>query len=295
LRIALREAMQRTRHFMPGSAEIIEALPIILSLILIEGLLSVDNALAIAGMASHLPREQRYRALRYGLIGAYLFRGFALAGAHYIIENPWLKILGAAYLIHLMASHFADHHASEKPPHERKRKVPKGFWATVISIEVMDLSLSVDNVVAAVAMSPKLWVVVVGVFIGIIALRYVAGWCIRLIQRVPVLGHTAFLLIGYVGAILVVELTTRVHVSPFQKFIGICAIVAASVWYGRSEPVQRVLKPIVRFARWPLVAYAAVSEPLFGAIAFPFRRAARLFLKNAEQKCDAGARQNENA
>jgi tellurite resistance protein TerC len=276
---------------MPSSAEIVHALPIILSLVLIEGLLSVDNALAIAGMASHLPREQRYRALRYGLVGAYVFRGLALAGAHFIIENPWLKILGAAYLIHLMASHFADHHAAEQPAHERKPKTPKGFWATVISIEVMDLSLSVDNVVAAVAMSPKLWVVVVGVFIGIVALRYVAGWCIRLIQRVPVLGHTAFLLIGYVGAILVVELTTHVHVSPFQKFIGICLIVALSVWYGRVASVQRVLKPLVRFARWPLVAYAAVSEPLFGAIAFPFKKAARLFLRNAAKKRAAASPQ----
>src|SRR3954469_11716159 len=179
---------------MPSPAEIIQAVPIILSLVLIEGLLSVDNALAIAGMASHLPLRQRYRALRYGLVGAYLFRGLALAGAHYIIENPWLKILGAAYLIHLMASHFADHHAAEQPDAERKPKTPRGFWATVIGIEVMDLSLSVDNVVAAVAMSPRLWVVVTGVFIGIIALRYVAGWCIRLIERFPVLGHTAFVL-----------------------------------------------------------------------------------------------------
>src|SRR3954469_11889075 len=91
--------------FMPSGPEILEAFPIILSLILIEGLLSVDNALAIAGMASHLPSRQKYLALRFGLVGAYLFRGLALAGAHYIIENPWLKILGAAYLLHLMASH----------------------------------------------------------------------------------------------------------------------------------------------------------------------------------------------
>lgn len=273
---------------MPSSAEILEALPIILSLIVIEGLLSVDNALAIAGMASHLPKHQKRLALRYGLIGAYVFRGLALAGAHYIIENPWLKILGAVYLIHLMASHFAEHHRSEQPEETRKKKAPKGFWATVISIEVMDLSLSVDNVVAAVAMSPKLWVVVSGVFIGIIALRYIAGWCIRLIERVPVLGHTAFLLIGYVGAILVVELTTHVHVSALQKFIGICAIVAVSVWYGRFEAVHRVMKPAVRLARWPLVAYAAVSDPVFGAVAYPFKKAARVFVKKAA-KSEAAA------
>ncbi|HEV7402057.1 MAG TPA: DUF475 domain-containing protein [Chthoniobacteraceae bacterium] len=269
---------------MPSPAEIIEAVPIILSLVLIEGLLSVDNALALAGMASHLPMRQRYRALRYGLVGAYVFRGLALAGAHYIIENPWLKILGAAYLIHLMASHFAEHHHKEQPSPTRKPKAPRGFWATVIAIEVMDLSLSVDNVVAAVAMSPKLWVVVAGVFIGIIALRYVAGWCIRLIERVPVLEHTAFLLIGYVGAILIVELTMHAHVSPLQKFLGICAIVAVSVWYSRSERLHRMLKPLLRIGRWPLVAYAAVSDPVFGSIAYPFKKMARLLVRKANDE-----------
>jgi len=57
---------------------LVEAIPVIISLIVIEGLLSVDNALAIAAMASHLPGRQTYSALRVGIIGAYVFRGRAL-------------------------------------------------------------------------------------------------------------------------------------------------------------------------------------------------------------------------
>ena len=64
----------------PSSAECTDAFPVILSLIIIEGLLSVDNALAIAAMASHLPEPQKRKALRWGIIGAYGFRGIALAG-----------------------------------------------------------------------------------------------------------------------------------------------------------------------------------------------------------------------
>jgi len=44
--------------FFPTSAELIDAIPIIISLIIIEGLLSVDNALAIAAMANHLPESR---------------------------------------------------------------------------------------------------------------------------------------------------------------------------------------------------------------------------------------------
>ena len=90
----------------PSSAELTEAIPVIFSLIVIEGLLSVDNALAIAAMASHLPGKQKYLALRLGMLGAYVFRGLALFFAAWIIANPWLKIAGSAYLIYLMCQHF---------------------------------------------------------------------------------------------------------------------------------------------------------------------------------------------
>ena len=89
---------------MPSAAAIAEAFPIIISLIVIEGLLSVDNALAIAALASHLPEKQQQLALKLGIIGAYVFRGLALLCVSLIIENPWLKILGSAYLVWLMAS-----------------------------------------------------------------------------------------------------------------------------------------------------------------------------------------------
>ena len=76
---------------MPPLNEIIEVLPVIVSLIVIEGLLSVDNALAIAALASHLPKHQQQLALKLGIIGAYLFRGLALFFVSLIISNPWLS------------------------------------------------------------------------------------------------------------------------------------------------------------------------------------------------------------
>lgn len=256
----------------PSAAEWLEAIPIILSLIMIEGLLSVDNALAIAAMANHLPEHQKRRALRWGIIGAYGFRGLAMAFAAYIIANPWLKIIGAAYLLYLMCAHFT------KPAETGEKIDPgaaglagKSFWATVAAIELMDLSLSVDNVVAAVAMSPKLWVVCLGVFIGILALRFVAGYCLKLLERYPILEHTAFLLIGFVGGILLVELTTHLHVNPFQKFIGIALITGATLLYSRTPALQRALRPVLLVVRWPMLALSAVVGAVLAALAWPFK------------------------
>ena len=274
---------------LPSSADWLEAIPIILSLILIEGLLSVDNALAIAAMANHLPEHQKRKALRWGIIGAYVFRGIALAGAAYIIANPWLKIIGAAYLVYLMCAHFtAVGHAGDKDKLDPSRVSARGFWATVASIELMDLSLSVDNVVAAVAMSPKIWVVCLGVFIGILALRFVAGACLKLLEKHPVLEHTAFLLIGYVGAILVVEIVSQqygqpIHINAFQKFIGIVLITAASLSYSSRPSLQRGLKPIIGGLRWPMRAVSAIVGTLLAAVCWPFKAGFRAFASTGSE------------
>ena len=232
---------------------------VILGLILIEGLLSVDNALGIAAMASHLPKHQQKAALRWGLIGAYLFRGIALALVAWLMHNAWVKWSGAIYLIYLAAAHLRLHPDTGKKVNLASRTTGKGLFATICSIEIMDLSLSLDNVVAAVGMVngvreiPEhlhIWVVCIGVFIGIAALRIVAGWCIGLIERHPVLKYTAFLLVGFVGAALCVEMGLAQagihwHMGIDVKFYSIAAIVTLSLLYERYAVLRRILHPVV--------------------------------------------------
>ncbi|MES2506947.1 MAG: DUF475 domain-containing protein [Verrucomicrobiota bacterium] len=267
------------------------AIPAILMLIVIEGLLSVDNALAIAAMANHLPEKQKYLALKLGIIGAYLFRGICMFFAAWIIENPWLKICGAAYLVYLMSEHFTgagdeDNDGNKDSPNQR------GLWATVIGIELMDLSLSVDNVVAAVAIDPRLWVVCTGVFIGILALRFVAGACIKLLEKFPILADTAFILIGYVGGILVVELLSNpasgfqvfdnpIHVGPVRKFVGIVLILGISILYAKVPAVQVALKPLFKALHVPMKVIAMAVGLVLKVIFLPFTLIMGLFKSKA--------------
>ncbi|NBV85960.1 MAG: DUF475 domain-containing protein [Verrucomicrobia bacterium] len=265
---------------LPSLADCVDALPVILSLVIIESLLSVDNALAIAAMARHLPESQRKMALQFGIIGAYFFRGACMALASWIIENPWLKIGGSAYLICLMCSHFASRQRGGDSG--GRSVISGGFLATVLSIEVMDLSLSVDNVVAAVAMSPKLWVVCTGVFIGILALRFVAGACMKLIERFPVLEQTAFMLIGYVGFILLFEILSDpdggfqvfpgpVHVGAVQKFVGIVIIIVVSLGYSKSPALQKWFGPVLKVAFPLMQLVSALFGALKKAVLLPFQ------------------------
>jgi YkoY family integral membrane protein len=255
-----------------------EALPVIIALIVIEGLLSVDNILAIASLASQLPEHQRKLAVRLGLAGAYLYRGLALLFASYILEYEWVKFLGAFYLIHLMAEHFSDYAAETDGDPTTHAHAGRTFLGTIVAIQLMDLSLSVDNVIAAVAMSPKFWVVCTGVGLGLLTLWMFATISLKLVERFPILKHTAFLLIGYVGLILLVEMTAEyiyhqhMHITALQKFFGLAGIIVLSLWYARNAWVQKALDPALRVCLGPVKVYAAFAGGVIAIIAWPFKQ-----------------------
>jgi len=263
-----------------------EAAPVILSLIIIEGLLSVDNMLAIATLASQLPRHQKRLALRTGLAGAYVFRGIALFSVGFIMANAWVKFFGAFYLIHLMAEHFSDFSAEMEAGTKSRLAPPHSFWSTVLAIQLMDLSLSVDNVVTAVAMSPEMWVVCLGVCLGLLALWMLASLSLILIERHPVLEHAAFLLIGYVGIILLVEMLAayafhqQVQLRAEQKFIGVVCILTLSIWHSQNATLRKLIHPLLRATIVPMVLYAHVSSRVIACIAWPVKA---LLRKNSTQ------------
>lgn len=244
--------------------ELIANIPVVLSLILIEGLLSVDNSLAIAALARRLPEADRPRALTWGMAGAYGFRCICLLFATFILHNRWLKLAGAVYLIYLMCKELTDKDKHESQEDEQaainetgKVSAPRSFFSVVSGILVLDASLSVDNVVAAVAMTPKIWVVYLGVGIGILTLRLVANYAIKLIGKFPILEAAAFLLVGFVGVLLIVEMEADMHFSPLVKFAGIVVILAISLAYEEVKVVNLLFKPLV-----------IVFEPVFRAFAF---------------------------
>lgn len=271
-----------------------ESLMLILALILIEGLLSVDNAMAIAAMASHLPRDQQKKALRWGIIGAYLFRGIVLFMVSALMNNMWVKWIGSAYLVYLAANHLSIRHKennnNEAGGHSLRRSAGKGLIATIVGIELMDLSLSIDNVVAAVALVNKakyipyeyhIWVVCIGVFIGILALRIVAGWCIDIMRKYPILSHTAFLLVGFVGIQLMAEMTFEyMHETGMIahawnggiafKFAIIIFIVALSILYSKRPRLHAFLQKPVHIFRTLCMYIAEFVHIIMWPITAPF-------------------------
>src|ERR1700722_11102114 len=90
-------------------------LAIVALLVLLEGVLSIDNALVLGLLVRRLPGRLRGRALTYGLVGALLFRLVAVVLASVLLKWTVLKLLGGLYLIYIAFSHLIRGNGPKKP------------------------------------------------------------------------------------------------------------------------------------------------------------------------------------
>jgi YkoY family integral membrane protein len=194
------------------------------TLVVLEGLLSADNALVLAVMVRHLPRADQKRALRYGVLGAFAFRLIAVLFAATLLHYWILKALGGIYLLYIAISHLS--HDEEDAGTVHKSRFGDGFWGTVIGVELTDIIFSVDSILAAVATAEalpkrygeiqlfkiptvnvvvdlKLMVIYIGGILGIIAMRFVAGYFLILLEKFHGLARGAYYLVGWIGLKLV--------------------------------------------------------------------------------------------
>lgn len=198
----------------------------ILTLIALEAALSFDNAAVLAAMVRKLPEEQRRKALLYGLGGAYFFRIIAILSVSFIIANPWLKLLGGAYLVYLMLKHVFDRtpHSADVPGLGKKRFLGLSqFWSVVIAVEIMDIAFALDQVVAAVGLfssdsgGDKRLLIIIASMVAILLLRISAYYVGRLIDWFPKLELFAYLAVGWVGLKLIgVELINLYYDPTFD-------------------------------------------------------------------------------
>lgn len=202
-------------------------------LVLLEGVLSIDNALVLGLLARRLPKNLQPRALTYGLVGAFVFRLIAIVTAAYLLRWRIVKLLGGGYLVYVAVRHLffeeqQDGHQGVTIGHDGVPALPAGpengtsagsvsrykFWSTVAAIEVTDIAFAVDSILAAIALvgsapagqtHPKLWVVITGGMLGVILMRFAAVVFIRLLERFPRFETAAYLLVLVIGAKLLVD------------------------------------------------------------------------------------------
>lgn len=185
---------------------------IVLFLVLLEGILSIDNALVLGLLARQLPNDLRRKALTYGLGGAFAFRIVAVISASYLLHWNFAKLLGGGYLIYISLRHFLFTSRPQSPTHSPPHR---SFWSTVVVIELTDIAFAVDSIVAAIGVvgppppgitrHPKTWVVMLGGLLGVLVMRLAAVIFIKLLEHFPRFELAAYLLVLIIGGKLVAD------------------------------------------------------------------------------------------
>jgi YkoY family integral membrane protein len=237
-------------------------LPIIVSLFIIEVLLSVDNALVNATLAESLPEEKRKKALRIGILLGAGFRIVALLLVSIVIQNEWLKVLGGLYLVYLAISHLG------KVVEEGGKTItPKTTYRGVIAqIALADIVFSLDNVISAVSFSDNIYIVMLGVGIGVVSMLFITPILSRLIHKYKGMPAAAYAIVGLVGVALIVETYSHVHIHEMYKFGTVALICIFTVWYEHSTTLRRISNPFLKSAQYvialPLDIFYAIKATL---------------------------------
>ena len=241
----------------------LENLVAIGTLIFLEGILSVDNALAMALQVKSLEASLQRRALLYGMWGAFILRGVAILGAKWLMSIWWLQQAGALYLLYLVIAHFALRRGTHQ--FDGTDSSHRGFWTTIAMVELTDAAFALDSTLVAVGMSNHLWVVFSGVALGILAVRYAAFLFVKLLQHCPEIEHLGFVLVGWVAVRLFSagweKMSAVVLLQPYPEHIlpewvfwtVVAILVAIGAWLGLRASLSgenRVARICGRLIKW---------------------------------------------
>jgi len=188
--------------------------------------------------------------------------------ASLLIDNSWIKLVGAAYLIRLAFDELGNLTPDEETEEEKHKALHPSFWGIVLMVEIMDLIFSIDNVVAAVSLSDQLWVVLLGVGIGILTLRFAAGVFSYAIIREPVLKQAAYILILNIGMQLIMEGLWGVEVADLTRFAISAGIIMLCLAYAHIPFLQR-FQFVLNWIAWGI----GLVNSLLGWIFWPIKTA----------------------
>ncbi len=179
-------------------SEILTLLPI---LIILEILLSADNAIALASLTKSLEQaKERSRALNIGITISLIFRILLILLSSFLLKYLFIRIFAGLYLIYLSFSNiFLAKSESDLINPSKNLQSNFKFIKVVALLAITDFAFSIDSITTAVAISDQYFLIVIGATIGVIALRFTSEIFLRLLEyfvRLEMAGYVAILIIG---------------------------------------------------------------------------------------------------
>ncbi len=208
-----------------------------LEIVVINILLSGDNAVVIALACRNLPKKQRRLGIFYGVVGAVVLRVVLTFFAVQLLLLPWLQLIGAALLVWIGVKLIAEEDGEEHDVHASDR-----LLSAVKTVIVADLVMSLDNVIGvAGAAKGSLLLLVFGLVVSIPLVVVGAQIIMKLIERLPWLVVAGGGLLGYIaGEIAADDAAVKpwidanaAHLHWIAPVVGVAIVVVVGVWLTR--------------------------------------------------------------
>jgi len=210
-----------------------------LEIILINILLSGDNAVVIALACRNLPQKQRKQGIFWGVIGAVVLRVILTFFAVALLTLPYVQLVGAALLVWIGIKLVAEDESGGEEVEASDR-----LMSAVKTVIVADLVMSLDNVIGvAAAAKGSLVLLVFGLVVSIPLVVVGAQLIMKLIERLPWLVIAGGGLLGYIaGEIAVADISVRPWIDervPSLHYVapaaGVLVVVVVGIWLMRKN------------------------------------------------------------
>jgi YjbE family integral membrane protein len=209
-----------------------------LEIVVINILLSGDNAVVIALACRNLPGRMRTWGVILGAVGAIVLRVLLTFFAVKLLGLPWLKLVGGLLLLWIGVKLIADE-GDEGEEGEAKVAASDRLWSAVRTVVIADLVMSIDNVLGvAAAARGSLPLLVFGLVVSIPLVIAGSQLILRIIERFPALILAGGGLLGYVAGEMIVE---DASLAPW--------IEASARWLAWLVPAAGVVI-VVGVAKW---------------------------------------------
>lgn len=205
-------------------------------ILLISAILSVDNALVIGLATRHLPPGIKRKAIFWGTVGAVGLRIALSLIAVFLINTPYLKLIGGLFLLYLAYKMLGD---QEELNNLRRGK---GLINAIQVIVLADLMVSVDNVIAIVGISDGNWLLLgLGILVSIPCILWGSQLIAHLLKKYPVLLFGGVAVLAWTGASMIMEervVATMVEpLSIPHGVFNVASVVATGVAFLISKRV----------------------------------------------------------
>ncbi len=228
---------------MPDSFLATEFWVAVLQIIMIDIVLSGDNAVVIALACRNLPAEQRRKGILWGVAGAIGLRVVLTMLAALVLNLPWLKLVGGVLLlwigVKLLVPDDGEGHDISPSGH---------LWGAVRTIIVADFVMSLDNVIAVAGASHgNLFLLLFGLLVSIPLIIWSSQIILHLMERWPVVVVIGAGLLGWVaGAMVWSDPGIASWISHLPAWVGTAVAAASAVlvvvagkWLERRSLRQR--------------------------------------------------------